>query len=51
VEVLQCRPENVSVVLWERPSEDEGRGGSRKLDEKTEAGLTVEAYHAREAKN
>ena len=50
VEVLKCRPENVSIVLSEMPFEHYGRGGKMKLDELTEAGLTVEAYHVREAK-
>jgi len=50
VEVLPCRPENVTIVLSEMPFEHYGRAGKIKLDELTEAGLTVEAYHAREAK-
>jgi len=49
VEVLQCTPESVSIVLSEMPFEHYGRAGKMKLDELTEAGLTVEAYHAREA--
>ena len=49
VEILRCRPENVTVVLSEMPFEHYGRAGKMKLDELTEAGLTVEAYHAREA--
>lgn len=47
---LQCKPENVTVVLSEMPFEHYGRAGKMKLDELTEAGLTVEEYHAREAK-
>ena len=50
VKVLQCTPENVTVVLSEMPFEHYGRGGKMKLDELTEAGLTTETYHAREAK-
>ena len=49
VDVLRCKPENVSIVLSEMPFEHYGRAGKMKLDELTEAGLTVEAYHAREA--
>ena len=49
VEVLRCKPENVTIVLSEMPFEHYGRAGKMKLDELTEAGLTVEAYHAREA--
>ena len=50
VDVLQCRPENVSIVISEMPFEHYGRAGKMKLDELTEGGLTVETYHAREAK-
>ena len=50
VDILRCRPENVTIVLSEMPFEHYGRGGKMKLDELTESGLTVEAYHAREAK-
>ena len=50
VEVLKCKPENVSIVISEMPFEHYGRAGKMKLDELTDAGLTVEAYHAREAK-
>ena len=50
VEVLQCRPESVAVVLSEMPFEHYGRAGKMKLVELTEAGLSVEAYHAQEAK-
>ena len=49
VEILQCRPENVAIILSEMPFEHYGRAGKMKLDELAEAGLTVEAYHAREA--
>ena len=49
VEILRCRPENVAVMLSEMPFEHYGRAGKMKLDELTEAGLTVEAYHAQEA--
>ena len=48
VEILGCRPENVTIVLSEMPFEHYGRGGKMKLDELTEAGLTVAEYHARE---
>jgi len=50
VEVLRCKPENVTIVLSEMAFEHYGRAGKMKLDELTEAGLSVEAYHAREAK-
>ena len=50
VEVLQCHPESVAVVLSEMPFEHYGRAGKMKLDELTEAGLTIEAYHAQGAK-
>ena len=50
VEVLKCKPENVSIVISEMPFEHYGRAGKMKLDELTDAGLTVGAYHAREAK-
>jgi len=50
VEVLQCRPEGVTVVLSEMQFEHYGRAGKMKLDELTEAGLTVEAYHAQASK-
>ena len=50
VRVLHCMPENVTVVLSEMPFEHYGRAGKMKLDELTDAGLTAEAYHAREAK-
>ena len=50
VEILRCRPESVAVVLSEMSFDHYGRGGKMKLDELTEAGLTVETYHAREAK-
>jgi len=50
VEILQCRPENVTIVLSETAFEHYGRAGKMKLDELAEAGLSIEAYHAREAK-
>ena len=50
VEILRCRPENVTIVLSEMPFGHYGRAGKMKLDELTEAGLTIEAYHAREEK-
>ena len=50
VEVLKCTPENVAVVISEMAFEHYGRAGKMKLDELTEADLTVETYHAREAK-
>ena len=50
VKCLECTPENVSIVLSDMPFEHYARGGKLKKDEITEAGLTVEAYHAREAK-
>ena len=50
VRCLGCKPENVTVVLADMAFEHYGRGGKMKLDELTEAGLTVEEYHKREAK-
>ena len=50
VEVLKCRPENVTIVMTEMPFEHYGRAGRMKLDEITDAGLSVADYHAREAK-
>ncbi len=49
VTCLGCKPESVSIVLSEMPFEHYARAGKMKLDELTENGLTVEAYHAREA--
>jgi 4-oxalocrotonate tautomerase len=49
VEHLGCRPESVSIVLSEMAFEHYGRAGKMKLDELTEAGLSVSQYHEREA--
>ncbi|MCC8194524.1 MAG: tautomerase family protein [Deltaproteobacteria bacterium] len=49
VKCLGCRPESVSIVLSEMPFEHYARAGKMKADELAEAGLSVEAYHAREA--
>jgi len=50
VEILKCRPENVTIVMSEMPFEHYGRAGRMKLDELLDAGLSVADYHAREAK-
>jgi 4-oxalocrotonate tautomerase len=47
---LGCRPENVTIVISEMPFEHYGKGGKMKLDELIEEGITLEEYHAREAK-
>lgn len=49
VKHLQCRPESVSVILTDMPFTHYGRAGKMKMDELTEAGLTVEEFHAKEA--
>lgn len=48
VNVLGCRPESVSIVLSEMPFEHYARAGKMKLDELTEAGISVDEYHKRE---
>jgi 4-oxalocrotonate tautomerase len=48
VKYLGCKAENVAIVLSEMSFDHYARGGKLKIDELAEAGLTVEAYHARE---
>ncbi len=49
VKHLKCRPESVSIILTDMPFTHYARAGKMKMDELTEAGLTVEEFHAREA--